>query len=192
MPRRAPGCGTPLLSAAAGGPEERRARFPARAELSRPLRERPTVRATISGTGKPRSAYAIAGSKRLFHGSLPKRSCILAQPSTAPGTVTAWMPDSRHRRDSLRGQEHRERARGAGPEAFRPVRFPRLPVPVENEQIAARSRSSSVRLRRAPRWRRSRHRRPNRRARESARLPATQGSGWSAAMPCCEITIDRP
>lgn len=48
--------------------------------------------AIYSLTGKPFSAWPIAGCSRSFIGSLPNFACIVNQPSTAPGIVTGRQP----------------------------------------------------------------------------------------------------
>ena len=46
----------------------------------------------MSDTGKPSSAYFIAGCRRWDSGMVPQLSSRVSHPWTAPGTVTEWTP----------------------------------------------------------------------------------------------------
>ena len=59
---------------------------------ARNFSERAQCPAVISMTGKPCSAYQIAGCSEVESGSFPKRFCSALHPATAPGTVTVWTP----------------------------------------------------------------------------------------------------
>ena len=46
----------------------------------------------LGETGKPFSAYSIAGFITSSRSSEPKRSCMAIQPATAPGTLIGSTP----------------------------------------------------------------------------------------------------
>jgi hypothetical protein len=79
---------------------------------------------TTSPTGKPVSAYWMAGARMRAKLSFPKRVRSASQPFTAPGTVAASMPRCGMRVFPLARRYSAVSALGAHPDALSPYSFP--------------------------------------------------------------------
>src|SRR6266508_3510905 len=87
----------------------------------------PQLAPNTSATGKPSTAMAIAGARTSARPRRPKRPCSATQPSTAPGTVTVWIPAAGIRVRPARVSRSMLAAAGAQPLAFRPCSLPVAP-----------------------------------------------------------------
>ena len=74
-------------------------------------------------TGKPASAYSIAGARTSVSFSLPNRPTNSAQAAGAPGTVTGSQPSTGICRNPCCSSSSGVKAVGAGPLELRPYNF---------------------------------------------------------------------
>src|SRR5881398_1649447 len=147
-------------------------------------------RAMIGVTGKPCSAYSIAGTSACDSVIVPKRCSNACQPASAPGTVTSSTLSVGMVRWPRASTASRLMRRPARPLEFKPYSLrsladhtmanmsPPIPVIIGSVTFSTAAAVTAASMALPPRW--------------STATPAAVASDWLVAiMPCGAYTVER-